>query len=187
MHWLAPFPPKPMKNLWPWMVSPALGSLGAWLRKKKTGNEHNLKEYTFTFTRTWQDVGNEKLRSPSSRNALLGFWILNFNMLFSSPRSLHTKDRSLKMFLQTLKKCCIWHCECSTLKTRSKGRCQNVKITLQGQILPWLSYLFITGKCANTHKQEVSEESAEDYIFWSCEGLSKKGQQNANIAGMNGA
>jgi hypothetical protein len=29
MHWLAPFPPKPVKNLWPWMVSPALGSLGA--------------------------------------------------------------------------------------------------------------------------------------------------------------
>lgn len=37
-HWLAPFPPKPVKNFKPWMVSPALGSLGAWLlRTKITG------------------------------------------------------------------------------------------------------------------------------------------------------
>jgi hypothetical protein len=36
MHWLAPFPPKPVKNLWPWMVSPALGSLGAWLGTNTT-------------------------------------------------------------------------------------------------------------------------------------------------------
>lgn len=35
MHWLAPFPPKPVKNLEPWMVSPAFGSLGAWLSRTK--------------------------------------------------------------------------------------------------------------------------------------------------------
>lgn len=28
MHWLAPFPPKPIENFVPCMVSPALGSLG---------------------------------------------------------------------------------------------------------------------------------------------------------------
>lgn len=27
-HWLAPFPPKPMKNLCPWMVSPVFGKRG---------------------------------------------------------------------------------------------------------------------------------------------------------------
>lgn len=30
-HWLAPLPPKPIKNLCPCIVSPALGSRGAWL------------------------------------------------------------------------------------------------------------------------------------------------------------
>ena len=27
-HWFAPFPPNPLLNLLPWMVSPGLGSLG---------------------------------------------------------------------------------------------------------------------------------------------------------------
>lgn len=36
-HWLAPLPPKPIKNLCPCIVSPALGSLGAWLTERHMG------------------------------------------------------------------------------------------------------------------------------------------------------
>ena len=32
-HWLAPLPPKPIKNLLPWIVSPGLGSL--WVKLKQ--------------------------------------------------------------------------------------------------------------------------------------------------------
>lgn len=55
IHWLAPFPPKPMKNLWPWMVSPALGSLGAWLRERKKPKNQWAQSWT-----PW-GLGNRKL------------------------------------------------------------------------------------------------------------------------------
>ena len=37
-HWLAPFPPNPIKNLLPWMVSPALGSRGTKLQNGQNKN-----------------------------------------------------------------------------------------------------------------------------------------------------
>lgn len=128
MHWLAPFPPKPMKNLWPWMVSPALGNLGAWLREKqnktkKTANEHNFKEYKFIFQRTSLDLGDKKLRFLSLKECFA--WIFNLYLLFPSQQSLHTADWSFENFHQTLQM--LYLPLCSTLKTRSKGRCQNVK------------------------------------------------------------
>lgn len=48
-HWLAPLPPKPIKNLCPCIVSPALGSRGAWLTEKHMGLDCKRK-FTFNCT-----------------------------------------------------------------------------------------------------------------------------------------